>query len=64
MSWTWSGFSSMVTISRLTSVGAAQSIVADIGYDSQAIRDSIKQQGAKAVIPGKRNSKTSNVDLD
>ena len=54
----------MLAISRLTSAGAAQSIIADKGYDSQAIRDQIEQQGAKAVIPGKRNSKTSNADLD
>ncbi|SCX03630.1 Transposase DDE domain-containing protein [Nitrosomonas eutropha] len=33
-------------------------------YDSQAIRDQIEQQGAKAVIPGEWNSKTGNTDPD
>lgn len=42
----------------------AESIVADKGYDSEAIREQIGQQGAKAVIPRKRNSVKGNPDLD
>ncbi len=42
----------------------ARMIVADKGYDSDAIREQILSQGAKPVIPRKRNSKKGNVDLD
>lgn len=42
----------------------AQVIVADKGYDSEAIREQIGEQGAKAVIPRKRTSVKGNADLD
>nr|WP_256836243.1 IS5 family transposase [Pseudomonas oleovorans] len=42
----------------------AQVIVADKGYDSEAIREQIGQQGSKAVIPRKRTSVKGNADLD
>ena len=42
----------------------AQAIVADKGYDSEAIREQIGQQGAKVVIPRKRTSVKGNADLD
>jgi transposase len=45
-------------------VPSAEVIVADKGYDSEAIREHIQQQGAKAVIPRKRNSVEGNADLD
>ena len=43
---------------------AAETIVADKGYDSESIRELVEQQGAKAVIPRKRNSVKGNADLD
>lgn len=43
---------------------AAQAIVADKGYDSQAIREQIAGQGAKAVIPRKCTSVKGNADQD
>lgn len=43
---------------------AAETIVADKGYDSEKIREQVGQQGAKAVIPRKRNSVKGNADLD
>ena len=42
----------------------AEVIVADKGYDSECIREQITKQGARAVIPRKRNSVKSNVDMD
>lgn len=33
-------------------------------YDSQIIRNQIERQGAKAVIPRKRNAKISHIDLN
>lgn len=42
----------------------AQTIVADKGYDSEAIREQIEEQGATAVIPRKRTSVKGNADLD
>ena len=41
-----------------------KTIIADKGYDSEAIRGQVEQQGAKAVIPRKRNSVKGNADLD
>ena len=38
--------------------------VADRGYDSQELRDSISKQGSKSAIPRKKNSKTGNDDID
>ncbi|HBO6068059.1 TPA: IS5 family transposase [Pseudomonas aeruginosa] len=42
----------------------AESIIADKGYDSEAIREQIVQQGAQIVIPRRRTSVKGNADLD
>ena len=38
--------------------------IADRGYDSQELRDSIAKYGSKSAIPRKRNSKIGNDDID
>ena len=38
--------------------GRFDKLIADRGYDSNAIRDAIAQQGAEAVIPSTRSRKT------
>jgi len=43
---------------------AARAIIADKGYDSERIREQIELQGARVVIPRKRNSVKGNADLD
>lgn len=43
---------------------SAEVVVADKGYDSERIREQIKAQGARSVIPRRRNSVKSNADLD
>ncbi|GAB3395308.1 hypothetical protein GCM10027514_42520 [Azotobacter armeniacus] len=43
---------------------SAAVIVADKGHDSERIRERIEAQGARAVIPRKRNSIKGNADLD
>lgn len=43
---------------------SAEVIVADKGYDSERIREQIKTQGARPVVPRKRNSIRGNADLD
>ena len=48
-------------IARLPQV---ESIIADKGYDSERIRETIESQGAGSVIPRKRNSVKGNADLD
>jgi transposase len=48
-------------IARLPQV---ETIIADKGYDSERIRDTIESQGARSVIPRKRNSVKGNADLD
>ncbi|WP_394341117.1 transposase [Ectopseudomonas oleovorans] len=40
----------------------AETIVADKGYDSERVREQVEQQGAKAVIPRKRNSVKGNAE--
>ena len=42
----------------------ALTIVVDKGYDSEAIREQIEEQGSTAVMPRKRTSVKGNVDLD
>ena len=42
----------------------ANAIVADKGYDSERIREQIREKGSQAVIPRKRNSIKGNDDLD
>ena len=41
-----------------------EAVAADKGYDSQDIRICIMENNAKAVIPVKSNSKSSNDDMD
>ena len=48
-------------IARLPRV---ETIIADKGYDSERIRETIESQGAKSVIPRKRNAVKGNADLD
>ena len=48
----------------IAKIPTAETIIADKGYDSEAIREQVEQQGAKAVIPRKRNSVKGNADLD
>lgn len=48
----------------VTSSPKAEVVVADKGYDSQALRDLIKQRDAQHVIPRKGNSKRGNDDID
>ena len=50
--------------SLIAKVPEAESIIADKGYDSEAIREQIVQQGAQAVIPRRRTSVKGNADLD
>jgi transposase len=38
--------------------------IADKGYDSEEIREQIKQKSSTPVIPQKKNSKTGNADMD
>ncbi len=42
----------------------ADYIVADKGYDSEAIREQIRDKNSIPVIPRKQNSKTGNADID
>lgn len=42
----------------------AKVVVADKGYDSQTLRESIQRKGAQHVIPRKRNRKQGNEDVD
>jgi len=39
-------------------------VVADKGYDSESIRELIRQKKATPVIPRKQNSKVGNADID
>jgi transposase len=48
-------------IARLPQV---ETIIADKGDDSERIRETSESQGAKSVIPRKRNSVKGNADLD
>ena len=50
--------------SLIAKVQGAKTIIADKGYDSEAIRAQVKQQGSQVVIPRKRNSLKGNADLD
>ncbi|MCP4988628.1 MAG: IS5 family transposase [Colwellia sp.] len=42
----------------------ADFIIADKGYDSEAIRDKVREHRSIPVIPRKKNSKTGNADID
>ena len=50
--------------SLVVSSPEAEVVVADNGYDSQALRELIKSRNAKHVIPRKGNSKQGNDDID
>ncbi|AVB18357.1 MULTISPECIES: IS5 family transposase [Pseudomonas syringae group] len=50
--------------SLIAKVPDAEVIIADKGYDTEAIRAQVEQQGSKVVIPRKRNSLKGNADLD
>jgi len=39
-------------------------VIADKGYDSEALRDQIREKDAIPVIPRKQNSKVGNADMD
>ena len=39
-------------------------MIADKGYDSEALREQIVEQGGHPVIPRKKNSRKGNGDLD
>lgn len=39
-------------------------VIADRGYDSEAIREQIRAKNSVPIIPRKRNSKTGNADID
>jgi len=41
-----------------------QTFIGDKGYDSQTIRERIERQGAKAIIPRRRNAAKDNADMD
>ncbi|TWH63940.1 transposase, IS4 family [Azomonas agilis] len=55
---------SCVASKLIMQLPCAEVIVADKGYDSECIRDQIRQQGGRPVIPRKRNSIKGNADLD
>src|SRR3990167_27883 len=42
----------------------ADFIIADKGYDSEEIREQIRQKSSIPIIPRKKNSKTGNADID
>ena len=42
----------------------ADFIIADRGYDSEEIREQIRQKSSIPIIPRKKNSKTGNADID
>ena len=55
---------SQMALSLIAQVEDAQLVIADKGYDSQAIRDHIESTGRVSVIPRRKNSKTGNAVLD
>ena len=48
----------------INKVEAAANFIADKGYDSEAIRNELRQAGMNLVIPRKSNSKTPNPEFD
>jgi transposase len=43
---------------------ASEHIIADKGYDSEDVREQIRNKSSNPVIPRKKNSKTGNSDID
>jgi len=39
-------------------------VVADKGYDNEALRDKIKEKGSTSIIPRRSSSKVGNEDMD
>jgi len=39
-------------------------IIADLGYDSETLREKIRDKNAMPVIPRKKNSKVGKADID
>ena len=50
--------------SLIHKVEAAANFIADKGYDSEAIRNALRQAGMNPVIPRKSNSKKPNPEFD
>lgn len=50
--------------SLVESSPCAEMVVADKGYDSQALRELVSRRNAKHFIPRKGDSKTGNNDID
>jgi transposase len=48
----------------INKIGLAQHIIADKGYDSEAIREQIRLKNSKPVIPRKSNSNKPNPEFD
>ena len=48
----------------LSQLPHAQYIIADKGYDSEALREQIRSQSSIPIIPKKRNANTENDDMD
>lgn len=42
----------------------AETVIADKGYDSQSVRDQVVEQGAKPIIPRRKNALAGNADMD
>ena len=48
----------------IAKVGDAENVIADKGYDSEAIRDEIRSKGSTPIIPRKSNAIKSNPEFD
>lgn len=55
---------STTTPQLLAQTPEAETVIVDKGYDSEALREQIVEQGGKPVIPRKKNSRKGNTDLD
>lgn len=49
---------------RIQKLPNADFIIADKGYDSEEIREQIRQKSSTPIIPRKKNSRTGNADID
>lgn len=55
---------STMATSIITNLASTDNVIADKGYDSEALREYISALGATPVIPRKVNSKTGNGDMN
>jgi len=55
---------SQVAETLIDELPQANYVIADKGYDSEAIRNKVIEKGAIPMIPRKKNSKTGNADMD